>query len=61
LAEQVWQLFIINPGTLNIENLKSFLKIIKFKPEIKKLFPKGFILAEPISNNTGGILDFSFP
>jgi len=56
LAEKVWQLFIINPGTLNIENLTSFLKIIRFNPQVKKLFPKGFMLAENISNNTGGIL-----
>ncbi len=56
MTEKVWQLFIINPGTLNIENLSAFLKIIKFNPEVKKLFPKGLFLAEPISNNTGGIL-----
>ncbi|MFC1555981.1 hypothetical protein ACFL67_02755 [candidate division KSB1 bacterium] len=56
MTEKVWQLFIINPGTLNVENLKAFLKIIKFNPEVKNLFPKGFLLAEPVSNNTGGIL-----
>ncbi|MFC1555123.1 HD domain-containing protein [candidate division KSB1 bacterium] len=54
--EKIWELFIINPGTLNIENLKAFLKIMKFDPAVKKMFPKGFTLAEPINNNTGGIL-----
>lgn len=52
----IWELFIINPGTLNIEDLSAFLKIMKFNPEVKKLFPTGFQLAEPINNNTGGIL-----
>ncbi|MFC1731299.1 HD domain-containing protein [candidate division KSB1 bacterium] len=56
MAEKVWQLFIINPGTLNVENLKAFLKIIKFNPEAKSRFPKGFTLSEDILNNTGGIL-----
>lgn len=55
-AEKIWELFIINPGTLNVNDLKSFVKIIKFNPEIKRLFPDGFILADPINNNTGGIL-----
>ena len=55
-SEKIWELFIINPGTLNIEDLSAFLKIMKFNPEVKKLFPTGFQLAEPINNNTGGIL-----
>ena len=55
-TEKIWDLFIINPGTLNLENLGAFLKIMKFNPEVKNLFPTGFQLAEPINNNTGGIL-----
>ena len=55
-TEKVWQLFIINPGTLNVENLKTFLKLMKYNPEVKKLFPHGFQLAEPINNKTGGII-----
>ncbi len=54
--EKIWELFIINPGTLNLEDLGSFLKIMKFNPEVKNLFPTGFQPAEPINNNTGGIL-----
>ncbi|MFC1556481.1 HD domain-containing protein [candidate division KSB1 bacterium] len=53
---KTWQFFVITPGTLNFDNLKAFMRIMKFNPEVKKLFPKGFILAEPIDNNTGGIL-----
>ncbi len=54
--EKIWDLFIINPGTLNLEDLGSFLKIMKFNLEVKNLFPTGFQLAESINNNTGGIL-----
>ena len=53
---QSWQLFIINPGTLSIENLPSFLKIIKFDPDHNRKFPPGFVLGEDLSNNTGGVL-----
>lgn len=55
-TEKAWQLFIINPGTLNIENLKTFLKLMRYNPKIKRLFPHGFQLAEPINNKRGGII-----
>ncbi|MCP4724584.1 MAG: HD domain-containing protein [bacterium] len=55
-TSQSWQLFIINPGTLSIENIPSFLKIIKFDPSKKRNFPPGFVLGEDLSNNTGGVL-----
>lgn len=54
--EKIWQLFVINPGTLNVENLNAFVQVMKFNPEVKRSFPLGFQLAEPINNNTGGIL-----
>ncbi|MCH8286619.1 hypothetical protein IIB79_08870, partial [candidate division KSB1 bacterium] len=54
--EKIWQLFIINPGTLNVENLKAFVSMMRYDAEVKRPFPRGFQLAEPINNNTGGIL-----
>jgi len=50
------QLFVIKPNSLEVSNLKSFLFIFKFDPSIRKVFPAGFKLAEPINNKTGGIL-----
>lgn len=54
--EKIWQLFIINPDTLNVENLKAFISMMRYDPAVKRPIPHGFHLAEPINNNTGGIL-----
>jgi len=56
MIENINQLVIINPGTLNIENLESFLQITNFDPGVSKFFPAGFLLAEPIRTRTGGVL-----
>jgi len=50
------ELFQITETSLDIENLKSLVYMFKFSPELKKLFPKGFILADSVNNKTGGIL-----
>lgn len=50
------ELFNITENTLDIENLKSLLFMFKYSTELRKLFPKGFVLAEALNNKTGGIL-----
>jgi len=50
------QLFTIKPNSLEVSNLQALLLLLKYDPSVRKTFPAGFKLAEPINNKTGGIL-----
>ena len=54
--KNIKELFVLTEESLDIENFMSLVFMFKFSPELRKLFPKGFFLAEAVNNKTGGIL-----
>ncbi|MFC1725173.1 HD domain-containing protein [candidate division KSB1 bacterium] len=54
--KNIKELFILTENSLDIENFMSLVFMFKFSPELRKLFPKGFFLADAVNNKTGGIL-----